>query len=66
MIPTPFSAYPQSTTLEMPSVRKYQRLEVRGRGVVNSQRYSSVLVKFTVYTRRMQADKLALEDRRYQ
>jgi hypothetical protein len=36
--------------------------EVFSSGVFDSQRYSLVLVKFTVYTRRMQADKLALDN----
>lgn len=34
-----------------------------GGGTVNIQRYSSVLVRFTVYARRMHADKLALGQR---
>jgi hypothetical protein len=39
---------------------------LHGCWTVDSQRYSSVLVKFTVYTRRMQADKLALRNTTYQ
>ena len=35
-------------------------LESLGGGTVNIQRYSSVLVRLTVYARRMHADRLAL------